>query len=106
VYFGRYHPKGQDQRGGALDGPHTHYTGSRRKVAADLARLERKFRHEILDDEGRAACPHCTAGKVYEPTEDTLADEVHECPMCFGTANRTTKAKRLRIRAERKAGPR
>ena len=76
------------------------------KVAADLARLERKFRHEILDDEGRAACPHCTAGKVYEPTEDTLADEVHECPMCFGTAKRTTKAKRLRIRAERKAGPR
>ena len=87
----------------------------RRKVAADLARPEERFRRELMGTEerdvlrcrilklkaGRAACPHCTAGKVYEPTEDTLVDEVHECPMCFGTAKRTTRAEREAIRAGR-----
>ena len=46
-------------------------------------------------------CPHCTGGRVFEPTEDALHDEVHECPMCFGTAKRTTRAEREAIRAGR-----
>ena len=46
-------------------------------------------------------CIHCTNGWVFEPTEDTLHDEAHECPMCFGSGQRMEKAERLRIRAER-----
>lgn len=45
-------------------------------------------------------CPHCSRGFVYEPTEDTLADEAHECWMCLGTGRRMDKAERIRARAD------
>ena len=48
-------------------------------------------------------CPHCFGGITYEPTEDTLVDEAFECHMCFGTALKVDRAKRLRIKAERRA---
>ncbi len=48
------------------------------------------------------ACPHCYGGTVYEPTEDKLVDEPHECHMCLGTAIRMDRAERTRAKAERK----
>ena len=46
-------------------------------------------------------CPHCYGGVVYEPTEDTLVDEAHECHMCLGTAIRKTREERKAMKAER-----
>lgn len=48
----------------------------------------------------RGTCPHCFGGFVYEPTEDTLEDEAHECWMCLGTARRMSKAERIAARAD------
>lgn len=47
-------------------------------------------------------CPHCFKGITYEPTEDTLVDEAHECHMCFGTTIKMDRAERLRIKAGRR----
>lgn len=48
-------------------------------------------------------CIHCFGGFVFEPTDDSLVDEAHECHICFGTTIKTDRAERLRIKAERRA---
>lgn len=52
-------------------------------------------------DEKVAACPHCYAGYVFEPTEDTLEDEAIECPACLGTARKMHRSERLVIKNAR-----
>lgn len=47
-------------------------------------------------------CPHCFGGIVYEPTEDALVDEAHECHMCFGTTIKMDRARRKAIKAGRR----
>lgn len=46
-------------------------------------------------------CPHCFGGFVFEPTEDSLVDEPHECHMCFGTTRKMDRAERLAMKAGR-----
>jgi hypothetical protein len=45
-------------------------------------------------------CPHCSSGWVYEPTEDALEDEAHECWMCLGTGRKMHRSERIRARAD------
>lgn len=45
-------------------------------------------------------CPHCAGGWIYEPTEDTLIDEAHECFMCLGTGRRMARGERISLRAD------
>ena len=46
-------------------------------------------------------CPHCYGGFVFEPNEDELIDEPHECPACLGRAVKTTREERKAMKAER-----
>jgi hypothetical protein len=58
-----------------------------------------EFSEEVNSE--KEQCPHCFSGWVFEPTEDTLEDEAYECPMCFGTTRRMSRAERKALRAER-----
>lgn len=63
----------------------------------EVAVIEKSVAEKMASGE----CVHCFGGVVYEPTEDALVDEAHECHMCMGTTRKMGREERKAIKADR-----